>query len=89
MGIHINVDFGNSSVQADDIDRAERAALGILAGRNVDEVHAEYQRQWLEFDDEAPMTGDALLWIEARNAADAALTEGWHNPNGASCSISA
>ena len=57
------------------------------AGVNYAEAAAEYQRQWLEFDDEAPMTGLALTWIEARQAADIALTEGWHNTAGASCSI--
>jgi hypothetical protein len=89
MSIRINIEFGNSSVQTDDISRAERAAEAVIGTRDAAQIYAEYQRQWLEFDDEAPMTGDALLWIEATKAADLALTKGWHNPGGASCSISA
>jgi hypothetical protein len=58
-------------------------------GADQAEAEAEYQRQWLELDDEAAMTGLALTWIEARQAADIALTEGWHNTDGASCSIMA
>jgi hypothetical protein len=69
--------------------RASVAAEKVLnaAGVNYAEAESEYQRQWLEFDDETPMTGLALTWIKARAAADIALTEGWHNTNGASCSI--
>ncbi len=75
----------------EDENRAAAAAEAVLDAAGVDyaEAFAEYRRQLLEFDDEAPMTGLALLWIQARNAADLALTEGWHNPNGAHCSISA
>jgi hypothetical protein len=32
------------------------------------------------------MTGLAAIWIKARDAAQAAASEGWHNPNG--CEIS-
>jgi hypothetical protein len=71
-----------------DEDRAASAAQAILdaAGVKYGEAEAEYHRQWLEFDDEEPMTGLARIWINARDAADIALTEGWHNPN-ASCTI--
>lgn len=40
-------------------------------------------------DDESKMSGLALLWIEARKAADLALTDGWFNQDGASCDIRA
>lgn len=71
--------------------RASEAAERVLDAAGVDyaEAEAEYQRQWLEFDDEVPMSGLALTWIEARRAADIALTEGWHNPEGAFCAITA
>jgi hypothetical protein len=80
----------NSGADEDEA-RASAAAEAVLdaAGVNYGEADAEYQRQWLEFDDEAPMTGLALKWIEAHQAADIALTEGWHKTDGASCSIMA
>ncbi len=87
--ISVNINHGNSSVHADDIERAEKAALEVLAGRDVDVVFAEFKRQWLEFDDYDLLTGDARLWVDAEQAANVALTLGWHNPNGAGCSISA
>lgn len=88
--IAIEWTHGRPNAGADqDEARASAAAEKVLdaAGVNYAEAEAEYQRQWLEFDDEAPMTGLALTWIEARQAADIALTEGWHNTDGASCSI--
>lgn len=91
---YIDIDWthGRPKTGADeDESRASAAAEKILdaAGVNYADAETEYQRQWLEFDDEASMTGLALIWIKARQAADIALTEGWHNPNGASCSIMA
>lgn len=73
----------------DDEARAAAHAELVLDVADVDyrQAEAEYRRQWLEFDDEAQMTGVALKWIEAGKAADIALTEGWHNTEGASCSI--
>ncbi len=88
--IAIEWTHGRPNTGADqDEARASAAAERVLdaAGVNYAKAEAEYQRQWLEFDDEAPMTGLALTWIEARQAADIALTEGWHNVDGASCSI--
>ncbi|PZU59852.1 MAG: hypothetical protein DI547_05080 [Sphingobium sp.] len=88
--IAIEWTYGRPSKGADqDEARASAAAEKVLdaAGVNYAEAESEYQRQWMEFDDEAPMTGAALTWIEARQAADIALTEGWHNTGGASCSI--
>ena len=87
--IGIEWDHGRPVNSDDDKARASAAAEAVLDAAGVDyiEAEAEYQRQWLEFNDESPMTGRALTWIEARQAADIALTEGWHNPNGAHCSI--
>ena len=75
----------------DDEARASEAAGAVLASAGVEPTdgEAEYNRQWAEYDDEAPMTGLARLWVEARDAANRALTAPWHNPGGASCSIRA
>ncbi len=90
--IAIEWNHGRPNTGADqDEARASAAAERVLdaAGVNYAEAEAEYQRQWMEFDDESPMTGLALTWIEARQAADITLTEGWQNTDGASCSIMA
>ena len=73
--------FRTSQVDAEDISRAREAAETVLAQRGVtaEAAYAAYQAQWLEFDDEDPMTGDALAWIAARQAADIAITAGWAN----------
>ena len=73
----------------EDEARAASAAEKVLdeAGLAYADAESEYRAQWLEFDDEAPMTGLAKIWINARNAADIALTDGWANPDGASCMI--
>lgn len=80
-----------TSGRADDADK-ERAREAAAAELNRAEVfavtaEAEYRRQWAEYDDEDRMTGLALVWIDARQAADIALTEGWADTNGASCTI--
>ena len=89
--ISIDVLYGNASVADEDRERAENAALAVLASAGVSPAvaAAEYRRQWLEFDDRDKMTGHAALWIVAERAADVALTEGWANPGGASCVLSA
>ncbi len=88
MQIRIEITHGNSSVQEDDLDRAEAAALEVLGNRDIEAVYREFQRQWDVFDSYDEMTGDAALWVEAEKAANVALTKGWHNPNGAGCGIS-
>jgi len=72
-----------------DEERAEAAALASLeaAGVTPEAAHAAYKAQWLEYDDEAPMHGAALAWIAARDAANLAATEGWHNPDGGHVTI--
>jgi hypothetical protein len=76
---------------SEDEARAASAAEAVLdeAGVNYAEAQAEYRRKWEAFDDEGPMTGLALVWIAAVEAANSALTEGWHRPEEASCSITA
>ena len=80
---------GARFVGDDDSERAATAAAAFLnrAGIKAALACADYQQQWEE--DEGQMHGLALLWIEARQAADLALTEGWADPNGASCTITA
>lgn len=75
----------------DDRERAKVAAYQFIAdaGLTVPEAFAEFKRQWEQFDDYAPMTGAARVWIDAEAAANEALTAGWARPEGASCSISA
>ena len=89
--IGIEITHGIRSVTEEDRDRAKLAAAAVLNRHGVTAAaaEAEYQDQWDEFDDEAKMTGLAHLWIMARQAADIALTEGWADPNGAFCSITA
>lgn len=87
--ISINILHGSASVTNEDRERAETAALKVLGSVEPVAAYAEYQRQWLSLDTEDGMTGLAALWIEATKAADIALTDDWHNPNGAACSISA
>lgn len=87
--IGIEIVYGARSVDEDDRDRARQAAADSLnaAGVRAEDAFAAYKDQWEEFDDEDQMHGLALAWIAARSAADIALTEGWADPNGASCSI--
>lgn len=98
--LSINILHGN--VKADDRERAQAAAAAFLAERNVtpSAAEAEFQRQWawLETDEAAAqgksqdyvcLEGLAAEWVEAEAAANIALTEGWHDPDGASCTISA
>lgn len=90
VGIAIDWTHGRPTTGADDDERrAIAAAERVLdaAGADYTEAESEYRRQWIEFDDQEAMTGLALLWIRARDAADIALTEGWRNSDGASCDI--
>ncbi len=89
--ISIEVTSGNSFVKSDDISRAGEAAENYFSEKDIDamEAQSEYVRQWAELDSEDGMTGLALDWIAARQAADIALTQGWASPDGASCDIEA
>ena len=85
--IEVQGDRYGASTEADRY-RAEAAATAVLAALYIPASTAfdAYAGQWEEFDDEAPMTGAARAWIDARSAAEAALNEGWKNPV-LSCSI--
>jgi hypothetical protein len=89
--IGIEILHGSASVGDDDRERAEVAALAVCEAAAVspEAAAAEYRRQYLAEIEREDMTGLALVWLEAERAADLALTEGWHNPGGASCAIDA
>jgi hypothetical protein len=71
--------------------RAEEAALAVLrkAGCTPRQAEAECHRQFDQLGCEVGMTGLAAIWIRARDAAEAAASEGWHNPNGCEVSMHA
>lgn len=89
--IALQVESGARFTDEADRERARSAAAATLNcyGLPAADVAAAYRAQWGEYDDEDRMHGAALIWIEARQAADLALTEGWASPDGASCSIEA
>jgi hypothetical protein len=66
-------------VSAEDISRAREAAEYVFDAHATTSTAAwtAYRLQWLEHDDDDLMTGLALVWLEARGAADIALTAGW------------
>lgn len=87
--ISITVTHGSASVREDDRERAEAAALAALGDADPSAAYAEYMRQWIELDSHDGMTSLAARWVAAQEAANLALTQGWHNPAGAGCEISA
>lgn len=89
MSVHISINwsFGRPHAGADEDEARASYAAWLVLGDRALEAQAEYRRQWEEYDDEEKMTGLARLFIEAREAADRALTQGWHNPDGAGCEI--
>lgn len=102
MTTQISINIIHGRVDEDDKHRAETAALAVIekAGTTVAAAHAEFGRQWEwlgteeaeaqgKGQDHDDLTGLALVWLDAERAADLALTEGWANPDGASCGISA
>lgn len=93
MGTQISLEiiFGGSQVDDDDRERAENAALAVIAaaGTTPEAAYAEYIRQIGEVDDYEAMAGLARVWTDAEAAADCALTEAWARPGGASCTIHA
>ena len=89
--LKIDIVEGNSEVTSDDLQRAEDAALRVLdrSGCSVEEIYAEFKRQWAEFDDYTLLTGLARVWVEAEESARVELTAGWRNPGEVGCYISA
>lgn len=91
FSISIDVVYGARSVDEEDRDRARAAAATVLnqAGLRAADAYAEYRSQWSQHEDNDLLTGAAAVWHAAEMAADLALTKGWLNPDGASCTISA
>ena len=90
--ISINITHGSPSVTSEDKERAEAAALKVLGDIDSSAAYAEYVRQVSadEYSGYADsLTGDAAAWAKAQQAADRALTDGWYNPDGAACEITA
>lgn len=87
--LRIDILHGSASVTDNDRERAKTAALKVLGETDPSLAYAEYLRQLEALDSHDGMTGLAALWCAADKAADLALTEGWHNPDGAHCSIAA
>ncbi len=87
--ISINILHGSASVTDEDRERAKAAALAVLGDVDPAAAYAEFQRQFELLDGIEGMTGLAALWERADSAANVALTDGWHNPDGGACSISA
>lgn len=91
MTTQIQIEITHGRVDDEDRERAETAALKVLAdaGVTVAQAFGAFKSQWAEFDDYEKMTGLARIWINAEEAANLALTEGWANSDGAGCAISA
>lgn len=98
--ICINILHGAAAVEDDDRLRAEAAAYKVLeafewrAGQPLQidpgEAHRAHQRH-VNDEEYYRSAWDMILiaaWEAAETAANLALTEGWHNPNGAACAIS-
>ena len=87
--ISLQIIYGSAQVDDDDRERAENAALAVIAaaGTTPEAAYAEFVRQMGEFDDYDAMTGLARVWADAEAAADLALTETWARPGGAWCTI--
>ncbi|MDE2434755.1 MAG: hypothetical protein KGM49_00710 [Sphingomonadales bacterium] len=87
--MHIGIEWNLGRGDASDESRAEDAALAVFQAADANPIEAEatYMVQLQELDDEAGMTGLALVYIEARSAANRAATEGWCNPEGGDIAI--
>ncbi len=69
--------------------RAKAAARGVFDKTGVDGCAAQqsYFEQGGIFGDERAMTGDAVIWLKAREAASVAATADWADPSQAGISI--
>lgn len=72
---------------AADEARAIAAAQAVLGDADPAEAHRAYEQQLAQLGCDDGMTGLAELWRRAGAAADVALTDGWHDPEGASCTL--
>lgn len=91
MTYHVNIDwlYGCPRDPAADEVRAKAAARRVFDRAGVDGYKAQedYLAQGGLFGNEAGMTGLARAWIDARDAANVAATQGWQDPSRAQVSI--
>ena len=84
MRISVKWSNGGRAAYRGDEERAIAAAYAVLDAADVLAADAfeDYQHQWRDLDlmpDE--MTGPGAVWVAACDAANAAATAGWHNPD--------
>jgi hypothetical protein len=94
MAISIQWVEGGRYAKPEDTDRAQAAALAALAAAGItDHVAAEAAfRAAMDRGaaDPDPATDPmAAAWQAAEEAANAACTEGWHDPNGGAVQLNA
>jgi hypothetical protein len=90
--ISIEWDTGRPQTGADEDEaRAIKAAESVLDAAGVSYIAAmkSYDTAIDAGQSDDFTAYDAQVWSRAQNAANSALTEGWHNPNGAYCTIRA
>lgn len=81
--------YGCPSDPSREEGRARAAARAVFDRAGVDgpAAEADYWAQGGLFADQAGITGLALTWIKARDAANIAATEDWPDPSRANVSI--
>lgn len=88
MTIRIDISHGSQFVSDADRDRAFAAATAALAGVDAAAASAEFDRQVdAALGDTSKLSGLAVTWDRAVSAANRALTEGWHDTDGAFCEV--
>lgn len=86
--IRIEITHGSQFVSQQDIERAEVAAIMSLGVDGIDtpEKAAAARAEFLAAAETGEMPGEMSKpgpWEKAQQQASIALTEGWHNPEGA------
>ena len=86
----IKIIHNSSLVETDDVERAIAAAEDIFDsyGTSAKAAFSEFEWQRKELGFDQICGGLAEAWIEAKKAANLALTESWTNPGSISCEIS-
>ena len=93
----IQILYGASQVEAVDIERAKTAAQAFADKHTMTPAMLKNAYEWwgesVNWDESerGPMPSHIEYWADwwrlLESAADRALTEGWHRPEGASCSV--
>lgn len=88
MTIRLEITHGGQFASDADRDRALAAAIDALGSVDPVAASAEYDRQIdAAMGDTSHLTGLAEAWDRVQSAASLALTEGWHDPDGAYCEV--